>query len=151
VTDPLTPAEREAWRAVLLVADLLRFKVSAEVGPTTGLSPADHSVLMRLDEAPGQRMAQKNLANEMYWSKSRLSRQLTRMQGRGLVERSTDKTVPGVRISMTAAGRNAIQAAAKVHAAAVRRYLLDAATEDELNAFVRLASRIIDRNGERPA
>ncbi|MDT7667415.1 MAG: hypothetical protein QOC74_198, partial [Pseudonocardiales bacterium] len=56
MTDPLTPAEREAWRAVLLVADILRFRVAAALRPFSDLSPADHSVLMRLVEAPEQRM-----------------------------------------------------------------------------------------------
>jgi len=91
VTKPLTPGERAAWRAVLLVADLLRFEVAAEVGPMTGLSPADHSVLMHLDEAPGRQIGQQNMANAMFWSKSRLSQQLTRMQERGLVERPVAK------------------------------------------------------------
>src|SRR5882757_11159705 len=98
VTKPLTPGERAAWRAVLLVGDLLRFEVAAEVGPVTGLSPADHSVLMHVDEAPGQQIGQQNLANAMFWSRSRLSRQLTRMQARGLVERTTDGGSPGVRV-----------------------------------------------------
>ena len=150
VTNPLTPGERAAWRAVLRVADLLRFEVAAEVGPVTGLSPADHSVLMHLDEAPGRQIGQQNLADVMFWSKSRLSRQLTRMQARGLVERTTDGALPGVRISMTEAGRNAIRAAAGVHADAVRRHLIQAASQDELNAFVRLADRIAGRDVEGP-
>ena len=148
VTKPLTPGERAAWRAVLLVADLLRFEVAAEVGPMTGLSPADHSVLMHLDEAPGRQIGQQNMANAMFWSKSRLSQQLTRMQERGLVERTTDGALPGVQITMTEAGRNAIRAAAEVHAAAVRRHLIQAASEDELNAFVRLADRIVRRDAK---
>jgi DNA-binding MarR family transcriptional regulator len=150
VTNPLTPGERAAWRAVLLVADLLRFEVAAEVGPVTGLSPADHSVLMRLDETPGRQVGQQNLANAMFWSKSRLSRQLSRMQTRGLVERTTDGSPPGVRVSMTEAGRSAIRAAAGVHAAAVRRHLIQVASEEELNAFVQLADRIADRDVEKP-
>jgi DNA-binding MarR family transcriptional regulator len=151
VTDSLTATERETWRAVLLVADILRFEVSAAVRPTSGLSPADHSVLMHLDEAPGRRMGQQRLANDMFWSKSRLSRQLSRMQTRGLVERTTDDGVPGVQVLMTTEGRDALQAAAPAHADAVRRYLLETASPDELAAFVRLADRLAERAGANDA
>jgi DNA-binding MarR family transcriptional regulator len=147
VTDPLTPAEREAWRAVLLVADILRFRVAAALRPFSDLSPADHSVLMRLVEAPEQRMGQQRLANEMFWSKSRLSRQLSRMQARGLVERTTDNGARGVQIVLTAEGIDAVRAAAPAHADAVRRYFLETATEDEVAAFLRLAGRLTDSAG----
>jgi len=145
VTNPLTPGERKSWRAVLLLADLLRFEVAAKVGPLTGLSAADHSVLLHLDEAPEQRMMQKNLAHDMFWSKARLSQQLTRMQARGLVERSTETGLAGVQISMTPVGRDAIRAAEGVHADTIRRNLIEVASEEELDAFVRLADRIAER------
>jgi hypothetical protein len=57
---------------VLLLTDLLRFEVAAEFGPLTGLSQADHSVLQHLDEAPDQRVGQRRLAEEMFWSKGRV-------------------------------------------------------------------------------
>ena len=149
MTDPLTPAERDAWRAVLLVADVLRFRVAAALRPFSDLSPADHSVIMHLAEAPGQRMGQQRLANEMFWSKARLSRQLTRMQTRGLVERTTDTGTRGVQIVLTARGADAVGTAAPVHAEAVRRHLFETATEDELAAFVRLAGRLTDSDSTR--
>jgi DNA-binding MarR family transcriptional regulator len=144
VTDPLTPAEREAWRAVLLVGDILRFRVAGALRPFSDLSPADHAVLMHLTEAPGQRVGQQRLANALFWSKSRLSRQLSRMQVRGLVERTTDDGARGVQIVPTAEGMDAVRAAAPLHADAVRRYFLETATEDEVAAFVRLADRLTD-------
>jgi len=147
VTDPLTPTERDAWRAVLLVADILRFRVAAALRPFSDLSPADHSVIMHLAEAPEQRLGQQRLANEIFWSKGRLSRQLSRMQARGLVERTTDSGTRGVQIVLTAKGSDAVRAAAPVHADAVRRHLLETATEDEIAAFVRLAGRLTDSAG----
>jgi len=143
VSDPLTPAELTAWRSVLLAADVLRFRVSAEIRPRTGLSPAEHSVLIHLDEAPDRRMGQRHLADELFWSKSRLSRQLTRMQARGLVNRTSDGGAPGVQVTLTDAGLEVIRAAAPVHADAVRRHLIDAASADELAAIVRLADRLL--------
>jgi len=140
--DSLTPAELEAWRAVLAVADVLRFRVAAEIRPVTGLSSADHGVLMRLIEEPGYRIPQQSLAERMLWAKGRLSRHLTRMQERGLVARERDGATPGVLVTLTDKGRDAIDAASAVHATAVRRNLLEIASDEELAGFVRLAARL---------
>lgn len=140
--DSLTPAELEAWRAVLVAADVLRFRVAAELRPVTGLSSADHGVLLRLIEEPGHRIPQQSLAERMLWAKGRLSRHLTRMQQRGLVARERDGGTPGVLVALTDRGREAIEAASAVHAAAVRRNLLEIASEEELAGFVRLAARL---------
>jgi DNA-binding MarR family transcriptional regulator len=142
VSKRLTAAEVQVWRSVLLLADRLRFRVSQEVRPVTGLSPAEHSVLIHLHDAPGNELGQQALANIMFWSKSRLSHQLTRMQTRGLVRRRPDQATAGMRISLTAAGRKAVEAAADTHADAVRRFLLAKATPEELDVVVRLAERL---------
>ncbi|HEX4246678.1 MAG TPA: MarR family winged helix-turn-helix transcriptional regulator [Pseudonocardia sp.] len=143
MSDPLTAEERAAWRSVLLAADVLRFRVSAEIRPRTGLSPAEHVVLIRLSQSPGRSMGQQHLADELFWSKSRLSRQLSRMQARGLVSRGSDGLAAGVQVELTDAGREAVEAAAPVLADAVRRHLISAASEEELAAIVRLADRLL--------
>ncbi|MGA5134908.1 MarR family winged helix-turn-helix transcriptional regulator [Streptomyces olivoreticuli] len=140
--DSLTPAELEAWHAVLTVADTLRSMVAAEVKPVTGLSWADHVVLMQLKVAPGNRIQQQPLADKMQWAKARLSRHLTRMQERGLVDRVRDGATPGVLITLTEKGRDAVEAATAPHAEAVRRNLLELATAEELAAFVDFARRL---------
>lgn len=140
--DSLTPAEVEAWRAVLTVADILRFRVGAELRPETGLSGADLGVLMRLKEAPGNCIPQQALADRMLWAKGRLSRHLTRMEERGLVARNRAGSAPGVLVTLTDQGRDTIRAASGIHARAVRRNLLEIASEEELAGFVRLAERL---------
>jgi len=142
VNAPLTLAERRIWRSVLILADLLRFRVSSELKPVLEISRADHTVLLHLDEAPGRRMGQQQLATEMYWSRSRMSHQLTRMQARGLVERATHDGAQGVEISLTETGRRSVKRAELAHADAVRRHLFQLATEEELTALVRLADRL---------
>ncbi len=54
----------------------------------SGLSIADFSVLVQLSEHADGRMRVLELARGLRWEKSRLSHQLTRMQQRGLIERS---------------------------------------------------------------
>jgi DNA-binding MarR family transcriptional regulator len=124
------------------MADLLRFRIEAEVKPVSRLSPADHAVLMHIDEAPGQQIGQQSLANAMYWSKSRLSHHLTRMQARGLVLRGSADDGSGVRIFLTEAGTQMVRTAEGPHAKAVRQHLFQVATEEELTALIRLADRL---------
>lgn len=141
MTGTLSPSERRIWRAALSLADLLRFRVSAELKPVSDLTQAEHSVLMHIAEAPGQQLRQQSLANTLCWSKSRLSHQLTRMQARGLVERIVESATE-VQITLTAAGLVELKESDEAHAAAVRRHLLHLATEEELAALVRLADRL---------
>ncbi|MFI9387055.1 MarR family winged helix-turn-helix transcriptional regulator [Kutzneria sp. NPDC052558] len=141
--DPLTPAERRAWRAALVVADVLRLRVTADLKSVTDLSHAEQSVLMHIEEVDSGRINQQRLADAMYWSKSRLSRQLTRMQARGLVERSKDSDSLSVTVSLTSRGAQAIRAIEGAHAAAVRDHLLSVATDTELAAVLSLAARLV--------
>lgn len=141
--DPLTPAERRTWRAALAVADVLRFRVAADLKTVTDLSQAEYNVLMHVQEVDGGRINQQRLADMMYWSKSRLSRQLTRMQGRGLVKRSKGREATSVTVSLTSLGAQAMRAVEGAHAAAVRDHLLSAATGEELAALLALADRLV--------
>jgi len=144
VTDQLTDHELEIWRSALKIADLLRYRVSQDVKAVSDLSQAEHSVLMHITAA-GPRIGQQRLADTMYWSKSRLSRQLTRMQAKGMVERTigADKTV---QVAITRQGRRALEATDATHTRSVRHNLFAIATEEELTTLLRLADRLVRRD-----
>jgi DNA-binding MarR family transcriptional regulator len=141
VDDHLTAQEMEIWRSALKIADLLRYRVSLDVREISDVSQAEHSVLMHIKEA-GASIGQQRLADTMYWSKSRLSRQLTRMQTRGLIDRTLhhDKSVF---VELTPQGREALDATDAVHTQSVRRNLFEIATEEELTTLLRLADRLV--------
>lgn len=141
--DPLTPAERRTWRAALAIADVLRYRVALDLKLVTDLSQAEQTVLMHIGEVHSGRINQQQLADIMYWSKSRLSRQLTRMQARGLVERSKGSNSTSVTVSLTSRGDQAMRAIEGAHATAVRDHLLSAATGEELAALLTLADRLV--------
>jgi DNA-binding MarR family transcriptional regulator len=138
VADELTTEEMQIWRAALSIADLLRHRVSSDVKVVSDLSHAEHSVLAHIKESGGA-LGQQHLADAMFWSKSRLSHQLRRMQAKGLVDRTTGATRM-VRVSITDLGRRAIDAIDAAHAASVRKHLFHVATADELTTLLRLAS-----------
>ena len=97
------------------------------VGPSAPsvarLSDPDFGVLTRVVELGGGRMRQNQLAESMGCHRSRLSHHLSRMEQRGLVTR--EPADGGVDVIATASGAEAAAAARPVHAAAVRRHLLE--------------------------
>lgn len=120
----LSDDDRALWEAWKRATDGVRARINADVAGETGLSEIDVSVLtLILDEAGGA-MRQHELASRMGWHRSRLSHHLTRMQERGLVTR-TPTSPGGVELRTTTMGRAALHKARPVHAAAVRRHLVD--------------------------
>lgn len=142
MADELTPEELRIWRAALSIADMLRHRVSSDLRAVSDLSHAEHSVLVHIKESGGI-LGQQRLADTMFWSKSRLSHQLTRMQAKGLVER-TAGAKRMVQVSITASGRWTIEAADAVHATSVRKHLFDVASAEELTTLLRLAAGLKD-------
>lgn len=121
--DRLTAAELDLWHVWKLATDSVRTLVAADIMTATGLSDPDFGVLTRLVELGGGRMRQNQLAESMGYHRSRLSHQLSRMEERGLVAREPSDN--GVDVIATADGAAAARAARPVHAAAVRRHLLE--------------------------
>jgi DNA-binding MarR family transcriptional regulator len=118
----LSGDDRELWEAWKRATESIRARINADVATETGLSEPDVSVLTHVHDAEGG-LRQSELAALMGWQRSRLSHHLTRMQERGLVTRSP---VPGgMEVRTTTMGRAALLRARPVHAAAVRRHLVD--------------------------
>jgi len=142
----LSADETHIWRSLLRLSDLLRFRIAADVRKVSDLSAADHSVLLHLAEADSGRMLQQDLASSMYWSKSRMSHQLARMQRRGLVARVECPTdARGAFVVLTETGRAAIERAAPAHVETVRQLVFEDITPGELAAVTALTARVLDR------
>jgi DNA-binding MarR family transcriptional regulator len=97
--------------------------VEHDIAEVNGLSGPDFGVLSRLADLGEGELRQQDLATSMRWDKSRLSHQLTRMEGRDLTTRRP-ADAKGVIVGMTAKGRKALAAARPVHARSIRRHLL---------------------------
>ena len=142
----LTPREQRAWRAYLDMNARLSAQLNREMQEASGLSIADFSVLVQLSEHLDGRMRVLELAKALGWEKSRLSHQLTRMQHRGLVERSNcSEDRRGAFIVLTDAGRTAVESAAPRHVEAVRRYLFDEITDEQVDALGAIARVVAAR------
>ncbi|MDQ1621533.1 MAG: hypothetical protein QOE19_4102 [Actinomycetota bacterium] len=148
MTQPRWLDEREsrAWRGYTQMHRRLDRVLGQRLTRDSGLSAADYEVLVPLSEAPSEQLRARDLARSLDWEKSRLSHHLTRMQGRGLVERRECATdARGAFIALTPVGRRAIEAAAPQHVEAVRDNFVDLLTAEEIEALAQVAERVLAR------
>jgi DNA-binding MarR family transcriptional regulator len=149
----LTADEQQAWRATVHLSQLLLRQLDRDLN-VHGLTGHDYEILVELSEAPGSRMRMTELADATSQSRSRLSHQISRMEGRGLVRRDEcegDKR--GTFAVLTAGGRAAIERAAPDHVENVRRHFIDrlsprqlAEIKDAFLPIVEYLQKIRDRD-----
>jgi DNA-binding MarR family transcriptional regulator len=137
----LDEREQAAWRAYLDMNAKLTARLNREMQDQCGVSIADFSVLVQLSEHIDARMRILELARAIGWEKSRLSHQLTRMQQRGLIERSScNEDRRGAFVVLTEQGRATIEAAAARHVESVRRYVFDSLTAEQVESLGSISS-----------
>jgi len=144
-TEPrwLDETELRAWTGLLRMGWLIEVAIGRDLAEA-GLSFPDYHVLARLSETPGHRMRITDLAAQISWSKSRLSHQLSRMEARGLVCRSTcPSDARGALAVLTPAGLEAIQNAAPGHVESIRRHLLQPLSPEQVGALAGIAEAVL--------
>lgn len=121
-------------------------RLNRELTRETGLSEADFEILVALMESSDESVRALSLRCGLEWEKSRLSHQLRRMEQRGLVtrEQCTEDNRGSV-VCITDVGRKLAGDARRVHDVAVRRYLCDVLTEDQMEALGEIADAVLAR------
>jgi DNA-binding MarR family transcriptional regulator len=139
----LSPHELRVWHAFRLMGEEVLDRIGRDLTEATGLSGPEFGVLSRLAGLGKAEMRQQALAECLGWDKSRLSHQLTRMEGRGLINRHVlDKRL--VLVQLTRRGRITLDAAMPVHAESVRRNLLSRLTAEQIATIVRVSNILCD-------
>jgi DNA-binding MarR family transcriptional regulator len=129
----LTPPEAKAWRALQQLRTPLAAVLNRQLMRDSALSSADYEILVVLTEADGGVLRAGDLGRATGWEKSRLSHHLKRMEARRLVERRVCLTDGrGLLVAVTDSGRDAIEEAAPGHVRAVREYVIDVLTPEQL-------------------
>jgi len=95
-----------------------------------GLTEADFVILLRLSNSPEYRLRARDMAAALQWDRSRLSRQVSRMETRGTVMRAPSE------------GRAAFQAAWPSYVAGIRHCFADVLSPDQLDALIDIAETI---------
>jgi DNA-binding MarR family transcriptional regulator len=129
----LTEEQQQAWRGYLSMTSRLQTAMHRQLQQDCELSLADYDVLVALSEQGPQRI--NELGDVLGWEQSRLSHQLRRMRGRGLVDRrDSGEDRRGATVQLTTAGRAALAAAAPGHADLVRTAVVDGVSAAQLRA-----------------
>jgi DNA-binding MarR family transcriptional regulator len=140
----VTDAEWDVWRAFTRMRSQLDRALADRLDANAGISSADYVVLLVLFEAPERRLRATRIAALIAWEKSRLSHQLTRMEQRGLVQRTDcDDDQRGKWVVLTNDGRRAVLKAMRDHNHAIREYFFDVLDDDEQAVLRRLSDRVL--------
>jgi DNA-binding MarR family transcriptional regulator len=147
----LSDDEQRTWRTYLRMSSLLPAALNRELQQDSGLTLPEYEVLVQLSEAPQHRLRPFQICDALTWEQSRLSHQLTRMERRGLVcRRECAADGRGAFVELTAAGGDAIGAAAARHVAAVRRLVFDRLSDAQRAAFEEACAAIVSAVSEQP-
>ena len=139
----LSAQQQRVWRSYLLGSARLSECLDADLRDF-GLDLAEYEILVTLSEAPERRLRMSELADAVHQSRSRLTHTITRMEHASLVERSncpTDRR--GVWAHLTAAGVALLEEAAPRHVEAVRRYFIEAVSEEDYAALGRAFAAVV--------
>ena len=134
-------AALDLWAELTSATGSVRARLSELLDTELGIVPEEAVLLVRLSEAPEQRLRMADVSSTLRLSKSGVTRLVDRLAGRGLVVRAacpSDRRV--VYAGLTDEGRRAAAAAAPAMAAGVAQQLagrLSAADLDELTAAIR--------------
>jgi DNA-binding MarR family transcriptional regulator len=140
----LSDDEQRAWRTYLRMSSLLPAVLNRELQQDSGLTLPEYEVLVQLSETPRHRLRPFQICDALNWEQSRLSHQLTRMERRGLISRQDcEADGRGAFIELTAAGADAIGAAAARHVAAVRRLVFDRLSDAQRASFEEACTAIV--------
>lgn len=112
-----------------------------------GISIPEFEILIGLQRAPDHRLRVRDVAAGIGWEKSRVSHQVTRMVGRGLVARADCPTDGrGSWVTMTAEGRRAVLAGIRAHTAALEQLFWRPVGTDA-DALRSVSHRVLDALG----
>ncbi|MBV9593203.1 MAG: MarR family transcriptional regulator [Actinobacteria bacterium] len=140
----LSAQEQRAWRSFLEATRLLFDELDRELQRDTGIPHAYYEILVRLSESPDRSLRMSQLADNTRSSRSRLSHAVDRLEERGWISRSecpTDRR--GQVATLTDEGFAALAAAAHGHVTAVREYMIDRLTPEQVSQLDAISAAII--------
>ncbi|MFE1595063.1 MarR family winged helix-turn-helix transcriptional regulator [Nocardia sp. NPDC058705] len=138
----MSSEEQQTWQAYIRLRQRLDAALAAGLAGS-GLSMADFELMVPLSAAPNGCMRAKELAAEVCWDKARLSKQLSRMVARGLVDRAPAvDDARGIVVSLTERGSVVLRQAAPEHVELVRELFVDKMTRREADAIRSLSDKV---------
>ncbi len=141
----LDDEEQAAWRCWVDGVALLSEAFERDLAGH-GLSVSEYEILVRLSEAPAERLRMSALATAVSHSRSRLTHTVSRLERRGLVARQACLgDGRGVECRLTVDGRQLLHQAAPDHVESVRRHFVDVVGRDTLLALGEAMRAVAER------
>ncbi|MGO4587420.1 MarR family winged helix-turn-helix transcriptional regulator [Paenarthrobacter sp. 2TAF44] len=138
-----TADELAIWREYVETSEEVKQAMAAGLQATSGVSPGDYSVLLRLSEAEGHRLRSSALAEGIGWERSRLSHHLGRMESRGLIcRKKSSNDSRGAVVELTDDGARTFRASSAPHLRLVRELFIDALSTEELDTLAEIVKRL---------
>lgn len=145
----LNEKQQRMWRRYRDVNQLLELAIERQLQRDAAMSQSDYSVLVCLSEADAKGLRARELGASLGWDRSRVSHQVRRMEGRGLVAKGTcAEDGRGTIVTLTEGGAAAIAKVAPMHVEKVRELFIDMVTEEEVRDLTDVFERIITRIDE---
>lgn len=140
----LSDDEQATWLAYRRMARRLDARLARDLLRDSGLSMQDYDVLSNLSATADGRCPAKDLAAPLFWSASRLSHHLDRMEKRGLVRREQRADGRGSDVVLTDTGWDSLRAAAPYHVESVRQAFFDHLSPRDQQALRRIGEAVTD-------
>ena len=135
-----------AWIRLVALLELLPSALDAQLRRDARLNEFEYYVLAMLSEAPDRTLRMTELARQTNATLPRLSHVVSRLEGRGMVERfpcPDDRRATDARL--TDAGWATVVEAAPGHVENVRRLVIDALTEEQVDQLAAIGDALLVR------
>ena len=145
-TPPLDQRQMRAWVRLVGVLELLPGALDAQLRRDADLTHFEYYLLAVLSEAPDRTLRMTELARHTNATLPRLSHVVSRLENRGLVQRSPcpeDRRATDAQL--TAAGWAKVQEAAPGHTASVRHHVIDALSDEQIDQLAVICDAVLAR------
>ena len=147
----LDQQQLRAWQSFLTTHALVIEQIERELAEANELPLSSYDVLLALVEAPNRRLRMHELAEAIVLSRSGLTRLVDRLEQDGLLRR--DRSGSDRRATyavLTLKGFRAFRRAWPVYAQGIRKYFVQALSEEELGELTRVLERVKKAVHQKP-
>ena len=135
--------DSRAWRAFHKIGTSLLPHLGRQITNHSGISGAEYVVLVSLSELTEPSVNLNRLAQGLGWEISRMSHQISRMEGAGLVKKT--KNLADSRcfdVSITARGRKIAEAAIPLQSKEINHCFSEVLTQSQMKALIEISEAI---------
>ena len=132
-----------SWASVATLLERLPSALDAQLQRDSGVTHYEHGLLFALDSAPGRTLRLSVLAGYASSTLSRLSRAISRLEGKGWVRREVDPTDGRFTLAvLTDEGHALMARSTPAHHALVRELVFDSLTAAQVRQLAAISARI---------